>query len=150
MRLLVFSDSHGDTKTMARLIRKEQPDHILHLGDCVRDTLPLRELGIPITQVAGNCDPPGAAPEILVPELQGVTFYMTHGHRHGVKTHYQRAIYAALCEEAQVLLFGHTHRAECYMDQGLWILNPGACNASGSYGLILLENGQLQCRTQST
>ncbi len=151
MKILVFSDSHGDTAGMRRAVKNEHPDHIFHLGDCVRDTESLKPFGIPITQVAGNCDPRGAAPAILTPEFEGVRIYMTHGHLHGVKYQYDRAIYAALAEDAQVLLFGHTHLAECCPEAGLWILNPGACSTRlGSYGILELESGRICCSVRST
>lgn len=149
MKILVFSDSHGRVAPMERAIRLEQPDQIFHLGDCVPDGTALKKYGIPLLQVAGNCDPGSQEPEIRVLELEGVRIYMTHGHLHGVKTLYQRAIYAALGEDAQLLLFGHTHRAECYYDQGLWLLNPGAVGAWGSYGVILLADGRLECCLKS-
>ena len=32
-KLLVFSDSHGSTADMVRIVRSEKPDLVLHLGD---------------------------------------------------------------------------------------------------------------------
>lgn len=61
-----------------------------------------------------------------VMELEGKRILMTHGHRYGVKSGYLRAVYAAKEQQADILLFGHTHRAECFQEEGLWVLNPGA------------------------
>ena len=149
MKILVFSDSHGRVASMERAIRLEQPDQILHLGDCVPDAQALKKFGIPLLQVAGNCDYGSTEPEIRILDLEGTRIYMTHGHLHGVKTMYQRAIYAAMGEDAQILLFGHTHQAECYCEQGLWILNPGAAGAWGSYGVIQLTDGRIDCCLKS-
>lgn len=149
MKILVFSDSHGHTHAMEQAVMSEQPDHILHLGDYTGDVRAIASFGIPLTQVKGNCDYSSPLPEILTPVFSGKRLYMTHGHLHRVKTMYQRAIYAALAADADILLFGHTHRAECYFDQGLWIMNPGACSARGSYGVIRLEDGNIRCCVKS-
>jgi hypothetical protein len=101
-----------------------------------------------VTNVAGNCDPYGAALEIQTPEFLGKRLYMTHGHLHGVKTMYMRAIYAALEAEADILLFGHTHRAECFREQGLWVMNPGAAGTRGSYGIIQLTQDDISCQVK--
>jgi hypothetical protein len=149
LKILVFSDSHGDTTTMKQMVLREKPQHIIHLGDCVEDAAHLEPLGLPLTQVKGNCDFRSHLPAILTPELEAVRFYVTHGHLQGVKSGYLRAIYSAMETQAQVLLFGHTHRAICFQEQGLWVMNPGACNSHGSYGVVLLENGTVECQVKS-
>lgn len=40
---LVLSDSHGNVGNMIRAVKREEPDMILHLGDCVVDAVPLGE-----------------------------------------------------------------------------------------------------------
>ena len=50
---------------------------------------------------------------------------------------------------AQAVLYGHTHEAVCNLeDDGLWVLNPGACGSSGgSVGLIEVDQGKIiACR----
>jgi len=148
MKLIVFSDSHGDVAAMEQCLRRERPDHILHLGDCLRDAEALETWRIPMTTVPGNCDW-ARDPSILTPEFEGVRIYMTHGHLHGVKTHYQRLLYAALEAEAQIALFGHTHVPECFYQRGLWVMNPGPCQKYGTYGIITLADGEITCRLQS-
>lgn len=145
MKLLVFSDSHGRTASMERAIELERPDHILHLGDCVRDVQKLERFHIPVTQVPGNCDSPRGLPEILTPTFCGKKIYMTHGHLHGVKMTYMRAVYAAMEAEANLLLFGHTHRADCFETRGLWVMNPGACGTGGTYGVVELSPDAMTC-----
>ena len=43
-RVLVLSDSHGNVGNMIRAVKREEPDMILHLGDCVVDADALRML----------------------------------------------------------------------------------------------------------
>ena len=51
---------------------------------------------------------------------------------------------------ADAALFGHTHVSYCKRQpDGLWLFNPGSCSAaSGSYGIIQIENGAIFCETK--
>lgn len=152
-RILVLSDSHRGMSFMRWCVNTIRPDAIVHLGDFYDDGDELREefRYIPMHQVPGNCDwylaPPGAR-EILIEPVCGVELYMTHGHRHGVKSGTDDLVRAALETKAQAVLYGHTHVADCRKDGELWILNPGAAGSwGGSAGLIEVEGGNIQsCR----
>lgn len=149
MKLLIFSDSHG-RGGMEQVTALERPDHILHLGDCVRDARSLEHaVDCPVTYIPGNCDYSSTQPEILTLELGGKRIYMTHGHLHGVKMMYMRAVYAALEAQADILLFGHTHHPECFQQDGLWVMNPGSWGYGQSYGLIWLEEGNISCQLRA-
>jgi RNA polymerase sigma factor (sigma-70 family) len=50
-RVLVLSDSHGNVGNMIRAVKREEPDMILHLGDCVVDADALRREFPHITMV---------------------------------------------------------------------------------------------------
>jgi predicted phosphodiesterase len=84
-------------------------------------------------------------PERLNLTLCGKKIFMTHGHLFQVKQSYLRAIYGAEEQGAEVLLFGHTHRAECFFENGLWVLNPGAAG-QGTYGVLTISEEALDCR----
>ena len=149
LKILVFSDSHGDVASMDRTILREKPDHILHLGDCVRDAKALEKHGIPLTCVAGNCDWGSDEPTVLTTVFRNTKIYMTPGHLHRVKMQYQLIFYAGLEAEADIILFGHTHQAECFTKEGVWLMNPGACGPRGTYGVITLEKGGPECCIKS-
>ena len=57
-RVLVLSDSHGNVGNMIRAVKREEPDMILHLGDCVVDANALRREfpHITMVNVPGNFD----------------------------------------------------------------------------------------------
>ena len=147
MKLLILSDSHRKMEYMYRAVEREQPDLIIHLGDHDRDAerLSKRYPEIPLWSVCGNCDY-GAGPERIVQTLEGVRIYATHGHTLRVKYGLLRAELAAREAEANLLLFGHTHRALCDWHNGLWMLNPGTCSGMGpiTYGVIELNNGEIR------
>jgi hypothetical protein len=149
MKLLVLSDSHGWLTAMREAVRREQPDRIVHLGDYSADAQDLHDEfpDIPLSQVPGNCDGRTTLPDELVLEVDGVRVFCCHGHRFGVKSSYYRAMLAAREADAQVLLFGHTHRQYCEDYDGLWMLNPGSCGRGQklNYGIVMVENGVPLC-----
>lgn len=112
MRLGIISDTHG-------LLRPEvhdifsKVDRILHAGD-VGDPDILDELALiaPVTAVYGNVDGgmlrsklKGVAEE----KIDGFTFVVTHGHELGAPVTPENL--KAQFEAADVIVFGHTHRA---------------------------------------
>ena len=147
MTLLILSDSHRKMNYMCQAVDQVRPDRIVHLGDHDRDAMRLAERypEIPLWSVSGNCDY-GASPERIVETLEGVRLFMTHGHTLRVKYGLLRAELAAREAEANVLLFGHTHRAMCDWHNGLWILNPGSCSGMGpvTYATLELDRGAVR------
>lgn len=154
MRVLVVSDSHAGRSFMRRCADVLKPDAMIHLGDYYDDGEVLHEEypSARFFQVPGNCDrfrTPPFAREILIERIGGVNFYMTHGHLHGVKSGTGKLLAAARVSKADIVLYGHTHQAECYQEEsGLWVMNPGSCGFyGGSAGIIELADGKiLDCR----
>lgn len=143
MKILVLSDSHAGISFMRKCIAVCKPDAIVHLGDYYDDGALIQEENphIPVHQVMGNCDRyrvPMSAREILHYEVCGISCYMTHGHRYFVKNGINLLLTDARAAKAQVVMFGHTHQAVCYQEEdGLWVLNPGACGSwGGSAGVV--------------
>ena len=153
MKVLVFSDSHASLGFMLDCLHKLRPDYVIHLGDYYDDGQILAEEApqCRLFQVPGNCDryrcPPDSA-QVLCPELMGVRVYMTHGHLHGVKSGIGGLLKDARRCGAQIVLYGHTHRADCHREEdGLWVLNPGTCGYGGSAGLLEMNRGEvISCR----
>lgn len=154
MKILVMSDSHSSMSFMRLCVERVKPNAIVHLGDHFDDAEALHEEypGIRMYRVPGNCDryrcPPGQ-PEILVDRVCGVDLYMTHGHKHRVKSYLGALLHDARACRVAAVLYGHTHEADCHREEdGLWVLNPGSCGYyGGSAGLIQVENGKiLSCR----
>ena len=150
MKLLIFSDSHGNVANMEDVVRLESPDRILHLGDLARDAedLAAKFPHIPVTDVPGNCD--GRRPDLpeeRVFTLEGCKILMTHGHIYHVKMGMGMAVRAARQAGAHLLCFGHTHEAFCEFENGLWIVNPGSIGSlsSATYAVAVLEEGGAVC-----
>ncbi|MBQ7341219.1 MAG: metallophosphoesterase [Oscillospiraceae bacterium] len=146
MRILVLSDSHAGLSFMRQCMRSVRPDCVIHLGDFYEDGKALSEEnpGTPFYQVPGNCDRyrcPEGLHESMCLTFDGVWIFMTHGHRQKVKFGLGELLAQARVSGAQAVLYGHTHRADCRCEEGLWILNPGSCGSwGGSAGVIEIEN----------
>src|SRR5689334_9185936 len=98
---------------------------ILHAGD-VGGAEILRELELiaPTRAVYGNTDPPGD-PELaerIDITIGGVTIHVSHGHEVGSPTP------AKLLEryDADVIVYGHTHKQVVAQADTRWVVNPGA------------------------
>ena len=111
VKLLLFSDSHGNVANMADAVRLERPDRVLHMGDLARDAeeLARRFPDLPVTYVPGNCD--GRRPDLpeeRVFTLEGVKIFMTHGHTYHVKSGIALAVRAAREAGADRIATAHT------------------------------------------
>lgn len=145
-----MSDSHSTMRYMRLAMDTVKPDAVVHLGDHYDDAEALAEeySHIRFHQVPGNCDryrcPPDTL-QILCYCIGGVKFYMTHGHLHGVKSILSRLIADAKAQNAQAVLYGHTHIADCRQEEDLWVVNPGSCgNAGGSVAVIEADGTTIQ------
>ena len=154
MKILVLSDSHSSLSFMRRCLDIVKPDAMIHLGDYFDDGRAMAEEypHIPVYQVPGNCDRyrySDLEPETIVRRVFGVDLFLTHGHRHNVKSYTGLLLRDARAAGAGAALYGHTHIAECFQeDDGLWVLNPGSCGYyGGSAGLMVIENSKIKiCR----
>lgn len=154
LKILVLSDSHSGLMFMRRCIDAIRPEQVVHLGDHYEDgqTMAQEYPHIRFHQVPGNCDRYRfdlTQPDILCYEIAGVRFYMTHGHKHGVKSGDHRLVAAARESGAGAALYGHTHEAVCFQtEDGMWVMNPGSCRSSGgSVGLVEIDNHEItSCR----
>lgn len=148
-KILVLSDSHSALNFMFDAVDAAAPDAIIHLGDYYDDGEVLHEKypEIPFYQVPGNCDCfrcSPSIPQILVEDIFGVRFYLTHGHRHDVKVSRRCLEKDARDSGAAAVLYGHTHIPDCRLEEGMWILNPGTCGYGDRTGAIVkIEDGEI-------
>ncbi|MDQ6688888.1 MAG: metallophosphatase family protein [Gemmatimonadota bacterium] len=123
----LISDTHG-------LLRPGVHDAldgvemILHAGDVGGSSI-LDELRViaPVMAVSGNTDPPGdpdLAEEILL-NIGGLKLHVSHGHEVGSPTPAR----LATRYDADVVVYGHTHRQLVTELDGRLFVNPGAAGA---------------------
>lgn len=152
MKILIVSDSHGDVSALRTMVEREAPDRVFHLGDVLRDARRLSAAfpEAPLDVVAGNCDGwdggEGEAEELLV-EAGGARFFLTHGHRYHVKLGLGPVVREAQEKGADVVCFGHTHKALCRLwTGGMWVVNPGSAggvHAPATYAVAEVEDGEV-------
>ncbi|MBE6970810.1 MAG: YfcE family phosphodiesterase [Ruminococcaceae bacterium] len=149
MKILVLSDSHGNVNNMVHCVEMVQPQHVLHLGDCIRDAEELQRLfpDLSMTMVPGNCDWGRTEQGEVLLELGGQRILMMHGHTRSVKHTTMNARYAAMELGADILLFGHTHYSTVDYDGTLYTMNPGSIGDyhAPTYGVITIESGRTDC-----
>ena len=153
VKILVFSDSHGNTSRMKEAIEANLPSckMIIHLGDGVRDISYVSSFfpELPVISLQGNGET--FKKDVRIFDECGVRFICMHGHSYRVKMGLEYAIYAAREAEADILLYGHTHVAhdtvsELEGGKKLRIFNPGSIGRGypPSYGIIdISRNGTI-------
>lgn len=119
----LISDTHGLMRPEA-LRAFEGVDLILHAGDVGRSAVLDALRGIaPVHAVAGNVDVPGhGLPLVVDLELEGVRVHVSHGHETGSPTP-ERLVSRY---DADVIVYGHTHRALMRRTGTALVVNPGA------------------------
>lgn len=148
MEFLIFSDSHGKRKNIAAAVDRQirRPDAILYLGDGLSD-IGDRYEDLPVIRVRGNCDwrfPDEPVKDVEILSFEGHRLLLTHGHLYGAKSGVGGLIQAARDFEADLVLFGHTHRQELLTVPGeqngktIYLFNPGSI-AAGEFGTLRLE-----------
>ena len=120
----LISDTHGlvrpDVHTALAGV-----ELILHAGDVGGDDI-LDELSLiaPVRAVRGNTDPLGdpRTPDAIDTEIGGVRVHVSHGHEVGAPTP------AKLLEryDADIIIYGHTHKQLITNADSRWVVNPGA------------------------
>ena len=155
MKILVFSDTHGNTDFMIEAIKKHMNDTdlIIHLGNNATDTLPLNYICGHIASICilGNNDSSvkGAYPEhCFTAGVTGVRIFACHGHTYGVNNDTNSLYMKGVHTRSDIVLYGHTHIAEISEKDGIYIINPGSCSLPRgkeppSYAVIRIEDGNI-------
>jgi uncharacterized protein len=125
-RIGLISDTHGMLRPSV-FEALAGVDLVLHAGDVgSHDIIIELESIAPVHAVLGNTDFhgswPGAAEEVRL-ELEGLDVVLVHGHQLGSPTpdRLRRAY-----PDADVIVYGHTHRQRADNVDGCLIINPGA------------------------
>lgn len=143
MRIIVFSDSHGNQRNLDYALQA-QPNarHVFFLGDCVADIEAIKEFYPEriFHIVKGNCDYSRDEPNLNTATVNGVKIIYTHGHTLAVKSTTEHLLARAHQECATIALYGHTHIANTEYAEGVHLVNPGSvsCARAGrnSYAVI--------------
>ena len=147
MKILILSDSHGMIDNLLTAAEIEKPDIIMHMGDYASDceNLYMHYPNADIKCVRGNCDRnvPENVNAIEKFTLQGKRFFITHGHLFGVKQSTDSLIEHGLAENADVILYGHTHCQHMQHVGQMLVVNPGSIGYDRDYAVMQINNGEI-------
>ncbi len=152
MRILVISDTHGDLRTLTRIVEENQnADYILHLGDCEEECRALLadkpELASRFLRVKGNNDFGSSTPLFATLRVSPQhKIFFTHGHKYGVYYGTEQLVQTAKENHCDIALFGHTHCSMCAYTDGVYVMNPGSASyprdgRDPSYGYVDIVDG---------
>lgn len=119
---------------------------VLHAGDVGTGVLKELRAIAPVAAVAGNTDPPSPdLAEALELELDGVRIHVSHGHELGSP----RPATLLAAYDADVIVYGHTHKPLVQREGDRWVVNPGAAgprrfSLPATAAVLTLEAGVVQ------
>lgn len=129
MKILICSDSHTRLDYFQKVIDLEEPEMIIFGGDHSTDAIDMSLVysEIPFKIVRGNTDYfDKDTRDIEIFEVNGKKVFLTHGHLFGVKSNLNEIEKKVVSENADICIFGHTHREYMKEIDGVTYLNPGA------------------------
>lgn len=123
IKVVVLSDTHRN-KNVIEQITKIAADAYIHCGDS--------ELSYddPVLQniytVRGNCDLDERFPLSKLIVVGDKRILVVHGHQHNVKSSLMSLHYLAQEQDANIVLFGHSHLYGAEMIENILFVNPGS------------------------
>ncbi|OYW69044.1 MAG: YfcE family phosphodiesterase [Aerococcus viridans] len=147
MKILIASDNHGDHEALLNLIVQSDDDIdvFIHCGDselAEDDTI----WGIFHT-VQGNMDYAHFKDAISLATPEG-KIVVTHGHLYDANRSVDKLVDLAKANDAEVVLYGHTHKIDEQDIDGVKVINPGSISQPRgkypypSFAILDWTNGQ--------
>lgn len=151
-RIGLISDTHGLLRPGVHAAFAGV-ERILHAGDVEGEQiLDELELIAPVQAVFGNCDrrPNPRLSPVVELTVGGVRIHMSHGHELGAPTP-ERLLERY---DADVLIYGHTHKPLIAEAGGRLVVNPGAAgprrfDLQPSVGLLIVSAGEARAEVVS-
>jgi putative phosphoesterase len=145
MKIGIISDTHRNKANLniatEWLQKKQRISMLFHLGDDYSDVLELTDRYIEVVQVPGIYDREytnKTVPATVIETIQGLDILLVH------------ALDKDLTREdalrSDIILYGHSHRAEIRLEDGVLYMNPGHLkseldkNAPPSFGLLDIQD----------
>lgn len=126
MKCIVISDNHYNKQVLIDVFDfyRDQGYKIFHCGDSELSSTDSIWQGV--EKVVGNSDYDMEFPNQVIAQVNGVTIFMVHGHRHSVNVTLDYLVEDAKRHGASIALYGHTHRLDSQVQDGVFCLNPGS------------------------
>ncbi len=148
MKLVAFSDAHGNREIVERIISfNPDADYFISLGD---SELPLDYLlDLDIIPIKGNYPRDAGFVYERDFEVGGKKIFLTHGHKYGVHRDLRKLLKKAFQTDYDMVLFGHTHIAYQQKVGTVLLINPGSVTRARnqmkpSYVIINIVDNEIQ------
>lgn len=152
--IVVISDTHGNRRVIDNLHGVlEESDYIIHLGDTSADGAYIKSKYPDKTYlVNGNCDPVKLGENELVLQIENVKIFATHGHLYSAKHTLSKLAAKAKELNCEVVLYGHTHKADEREIDGVMLINPGTASkySQKSYSYLVVNDRKTVCKIVET
>ena len=148
----VLSDTHSLIIPSVLIERFKSVDMIIHAGDlCDIHTLKLLKKIAPTKAVLGNMDEMAVKKVLPLKEIIVCGYLkigVTHGHIGQTREALKNAMSTFKDDKMDVVIFGHSHRAQSEQIGATLYFNPGSPNDVTakffSYGLISIEGDKIK------
>ncbi|MGL6124931.1 MAG: metallophosphoesterase family protein [Metamycoplasmataceae bacterium] len=148
-KLIILSDTHGNTKIIDKILNSNQYDIAIHAGDYECDTNYMIKHFDYV--VRGNNDFDNTKSELYF-EIEGLKFYLQHGHLIGSYSDLDNRIFMEEVIkklDVDVIIHGHTHVTKIVnLENNKFIINPGSTliprgGSEASYLLATVDNDKI-------
>lgn len=134
MKVVVLSDTHRMFRNAVKIVEDHlDADMFIHLGDGESDYQQILslypDLASKFYYVKGNCDYENAPISQTIDVMPGHRIFATHGHRFHARSTTVYMEQLARESGCDILLYGHTHIAQCAYHGGLYVINPGSASS---------------------
>lgn len=156
MKILIVSDTHGRHNTLSRVIKQVgQVDMFIHLGDVEGDEVYLETVfDCEKHIVKGNNDFFSDLPREEEFYIGSNKVFITHGHSYFVSLNIEEIRAEGRARNADIVMFGHTHRPFLESGKDITLLNPGSLSYPRQEGrlcsymlMTIKENGEIDYQT---
>ena len=138
MKILVVSDTHGSVGPILTALDREKPDVIIHLGNGVNDLKDINFQG-QVYGVKGPFDFNKGLSTMAKVFYGKTTILYLHGHEFRVNQGYNELVAFANQQGANIVLFGHTGKAEYFERDGIIYVNPGSMKTRSTATYVTIE-----------
>ncbi len=149
MQIIVTSDTHGNENRLLNLIlNNKDMDMLIHLGDGEIEFFRMQKQfpKIKMIMVKGNCDidKKNQLPKTKLLCIDDFKIFLCHGDKFNVKYNLNELISTAKTLQANLVLFGHTHKQFLGSILNITTMNPGSLSfprdSKAGFGMISINN----------
>lgn len=124
MKVMILSDSHSMKKNdLLKIMASNDADYYIHCGDIYMPFNGLEKENF--YHVRGNNDQKDSVEDLTL-SIDGLQFYIVHGHLYHVDHGIQELEHYAKKHHIDVVCFGHTHQPFYQVKDNITYINPGS------------------------